>query len=830
MSPSASARAIDHGFLQDICNATVRQLPKMIVSFMDTRGSIVASSARERIGDIHEGAARIMEGEIDLLEVTAQDAATSAGMREGVAQVVYLGGERVLCLGLGGPIEIARDYSEILREWVLSVLQARQDEERRNEQVAQAERQFREILDLSPAGAFAVDDDGKLVFSNLQFRRMLGYSPTEYDGIDTRRFWFDLVQREEIVEQLRAKGGQRLNVEVVWKTKNGDPLHALLSYTQVAYQGGQLSIAGGSRMAWLYDITDLKRAEQARLEVEERGLREERLRHERAALAEQQFREILDLSPAGLLVVDEEGRLVFYNQQLRKMLGYEDDEFDGIDTRLLWFDLDQRAEIIEKLKEQGGQHINEEVIWKTKQGEPLHALLSYTQSAYRGGEVNFAGGSRLAWLYDISELKRAEEARRLTEKSLALVNDRLDLALSMESIGIWDVNLASNEVWWSDRYASMLGEDPATFKPTMSSWEAHLHPRSAKRIMRRVDRFLKSDEKTLRIRRHVITRDDRELWTESLMHLQRDPTGQPVRLTGIDVDITEQYQKEQEAKAATIEISMKNQELEMLSTKLSKYLSPQIYSSIFSGEQDVKIESERKKLSVFFSDIVGFTETTDRLESEELTQLLNHYLTEMSRVALDHGATIDKYVGDAILIFFGDPETRGVKEDALACVRMAIAMQRRMSELEGHWRSMGIERPLKCRAGINTAYCTVGNFGSEDRLDYTIIGGGVNLAARLESAAEPGSILISYETFALVRDEIYCEEREQITVKGIAYPVSTYEVIDEHRNLVQRSERIKRDDPYVKLDVNVAALSSEERQEAANLLRGVISQLENKPS
>ena len=115
---------------------------------------------------------------------------------------------------------------------------------------------------------------------------MLGYSPNEFDGIDTRRFWFDLDQRAEIVEQLRAKGGQRLNVEVVWKTKNGDPLHALLSYTQVAYQGGQLSIAGGSRMAWLYDITDLKRAEAARLEVEERGHREERMRREKAALAE----------------------------------------------------------------------------------------------------------------------------------------------------------------------------------------------------------------------------------------------------------------------------------------------------------------------------------------------------------------------------------------------------------------------------------------------------------------------------------------------------------------------------------------------------------------
>ena len=85
---------------------------------------------------------------------------------------------------------------------------------------------------------------------------------------------------------------------------------------------------------------------------------------------------------------------------------------------------------------------------------------------------------------------------------------------------------------------------------------------------------------------------------------------------------------------------------------------------------------------MFFSDMVDFTATTDNLESEDLTSLLNHYLTEMSKIALEHGATIDKYIGDAIMVFFGDPETEGVKEDALACVRMAIAMQRRMRELQ----------------------------------------------------------------------------------------------------------------------------------------------------
>lgn len=127
--------------------------------------------------------------------------------------------------------------------------------------------------------------------------------------------------------------------------------------------------------------------------------------------------------------------------------------------------------------------------------------------------------------------------------------------------------------------------------------------------------------------------------------------------------------------------------LEALSSKLSKYLSPQLYRSIFIGEQNVEIASKRKKLTIFFSDIAAFTETTDNLELEELTEVLNHYLTEMSAIALEYGATIDKYIGDAILLFFGDPETRGVQEDAKACVMMAIAMQRRMRQLEQEWRN-----------------------------------------------------------------------------------------------------------------------------------------------
>jgi class 3 adenylate cyclase len=194
----------------------------------------------------------------------------------------------------------------------------------------------------------------------------------------------------------------------------------------------------------------------------------------------------------------------------------------------------------------------------------------------------------------------------------------------------------------------------------------------------------------------------------------------------------------------------------------------------------------------------------------------------MSKIALDHGATIDKYVGDAIIAFFGDPETRGVKQDARACVTMAIAMQRRMRELRSEWLDMGLERPFELRIGINTGFCTVGNFGSADRMDYTIIGNEVNLAARLESLAEVGGILMAHETHALVKDTVLAEEGDTLTVKGFAKPVRTYSVVGLYEDLAEQGRIIRRDEDGLRIHLD---LDKKDRASAIQAIEDVLSQL-----
>ena len=156
---------------------------------------------------------------------------------------------------------------------------------------------------------------------------------------------------------------------------------------------------------------------------------------------------------------------------------------------------------------------------------------------------------------------------------------------------------------------------------------------------------------------------------------------------------------------------------------------------------------------------------------------------------------------------------------------MAIAMRARMADLTRQWRASGIEEPMQCRMGISTAFCTVGNFGSEHRLDYTIVGAGVNLAARLEQAAEPGEILISYETYAQVNDRIRCEERDRIAVKGFAEPVASYRVIGPiGREAETDAAPVQAALPNLTLELDPAAMTEEERARARELVQAAVQE------
>ena len=150
----------------------------------------------------------------------------------------------------------------------------------------------------------------------------------------------------------------------------------------------------------------------------------------------------------------------------------------------------------------------------------------------------------------------------------------------------------------------------------------------------------------------------------------------------------------------------------------------------------------------------------------------------MSKIAARFGDTIDKIMGDSIMVVFGDPESRGIENDAVSCMSMALAMKKSMAELQLRWQRNGMVNPPSIRIGINSGLCKVGNFDSAYYLNYTLLGRSVNLASRLETAANAGEILISLSTYNLVKHKIHCVSKGEVFASGFSQPLLAYSALD----------------------------------------------------
>ena len=327
-----------------------------------------------------------------------------------------------------------------------------------------------------------------------------------------------------------------------------------------------------------------------------------------------------------------------------------------------------------------------------------------------------------------------------------------------------------------------------------------------------IDEFIETIEKNGRVlipRLEIIQGDDQRVFSllstkteSSNFSFLRGVQGQFVDRTQEDKLRREKdHLVEEQLKNQNI-IKQKSERLEEISKRLASYLSPQVYDSIFKSNGAISKKHQRKHLTVFFSDIVSFTELSDTLEPEVLAALINNYLSEMTNIAIECGGTIDKFIGDAVMVFFGDPQSNGERHDALACVEMAAKMQNRIAELQAYWKSLGIRGGMQVRMGISSGYCTVGDFGSQQRLDYTAFGSPVNLAARLESLAPAGSIVISEATQELVDGQVGSEIYKAITPKGFSKPLNTFILTDHNLKLrVQEATKFKKQGSRVSIDI-----------------------------
>ena len=687
---------------------------------------------------------------------------------------------------------------EVIGSWS-DVTQRKQAEEAR----AAANIRVQHLLARSPAVIYAFEASGdyRPTFISQNISELLGYEPEEY--LESPDFWRsrvhpgDLVRIEKGYTRLFEEG--YLSNEYRFRKKDGNYCWISDDLQMIRNAAGEpIEIVG----AW-NDITARKQLSEVLVAAQDRLVR------------------LLSSAPAVIYSYRATGDFapIIISENIKNLLGYEPSEY--LENAEFWRsrvhpdDL-ARVEAESRNLYKHGRHTVE---YRFRKNDGTYCWVSDEQRLIRAGD-----GQPIEVIGSWSDVTRRRDAELASRRSEQRLTDAIE-SIS-EGFSLYDAD--DRLVICNSAYGKLLYPGMGTPAPG-TPYETLVRNAAARGLVEeakgRVEEWIAE-----RLAKHrqpgepLVQRRSNGRW----IHVNERKTTEGGTVA-VYTNITEIKRAEEEIRMANSKLEQasdlvteKNKELETLSTKLSKYLSPQVYSSIFSGSQEVKIASTRKKLTVFFSDIADFTSTTDDLESEELTTLLNHYLTAMSEIALAYGATIDKYVGDAVLAFFGDPETRGVNEDATACVNMAIAMQRRMRELQAEWRDRGWQKPFQLRIGINTGYCTVGNFGSEDRMDYTIIGSEVNLASRLQSHAELGGILLSHDTYSLVKDQVLAAERTAIHAKGIAKPVRNYAVIAPVDDLIAQGRAIHEEQAGLRVLVDLEKL---DKAKAVKALESILCRL-----
>ena len=225
---------------------------------------------------------------------------------------------------------------------------------------------------------------------------------------------------------------------------------------------------------------------------------------------------------------------------------------------------------------------------------------------------------------------------------------------------------------------------------------------------------------------------------------------------------------------ATYHFHLESQARAVLRSTFDAYFPPRVVDRILGSSSGLLSGARKREISILFSDIKGFTNLTAEMDASHVRTLLNEYFGRMIEIVFAHEGTLDKFLGDGLMVFFGDPETQ--PDHAERAVRAAVDMQKAVRQLDREWKARG-DMPLQIRIGINTGEAIVGNMGSARRLSYTALGGNVNLAQRLEANAPVGGILISDRTQGQLAGALPTRLLPPIQIKGIDEPVAVYEVV-----------------------------------------------------
>lgn len=388
-------------------------------------------------------------------------------------------------------------------------------------EIAQARQRLIDAIESISEGFAFYDAEDRLVLCNSRYRELL-YDDTRLD-LSPGMTFESIVRRAVELGSIPDAAGdpQGWLARRLDSHRNPGPPRLQRRSNGRWLQISERKIAGGGTVAVYSDLTELKHREQEAVESERR------------------LQAITDNAPAVIFMKDRDGRYILtnrlFNELMRRssaeLLGRTDYDLLDAEAADHWHASDQKVLTT-------GQPISFEH-QTVVDGEQRWSFIKKFPLINSASEIYALGAIAI----DITERKRQEE-------ELQRVTERLQLALAMDGIGVWDVDLVAGRVWWSREYTQMMGYDPDTFVPTATTWEEHLHPDQAAAVIRTVEEFLRGPGTLLRMTQHLVTGSGRDVWVEEMMRAQRDASGRAIRLSGLDVDITEQLERERQLRDA----------------------------------------------------------------------------------------------------------------------------------------------------------------------------------------------------------------------------------------------------------------------------------------
>jgi adenylate cyclase len=243
-------------------------------------------------------------------------------------------------------------------------------------------------------------------------------------------------------------------------------------------------------------------------------------------------------------------------------------------------------------------------------------------------------------------------------------------------------------------------------------------------------------------------------------------------------DMEESYRQQMEECNQNLEKRVHEQVQEIVASQkaranLSRYLSPNIVDKVLASKQEIQLGGETNQVTILFADIRGYTKISQRMDVNEIVEMLNEHFTEMTNIIFQYGGTLDKFIGDSVMAVFGSPFSSD--NDEYNAIIAAQVMQQAVIK-RNEIRKQRNQIPYQIGIGINTGEVITGNIGSPQKMDYTVIGDTVNLAARLQGIAKGGEIIVGEKTYRLVKDKLKFSLCGEVSLKNILYPVQCYSV------------------------------------------------------